>query len=205
MRLIVLTAIALLAAGCVNAPTDDAVEAASADAGATDDAALPAPTLTEWSGFIVASELEDGTHIRPMEDAMWPLMQEGILFSIDEVPQAMEVNLRWEGPGEIMIMLHSHKAHGTNAYVEHVSEMDDVNPKCIRVPAEDLTDGVWQVMIHSSGASQTTFTLGVALYGGAGHVVEDDRHGHWLQDGGFEVEDHEVLPCMSVQSDDATA
>jgi len=190
MRLAVLTCLALLAAGCVSAPSE--VDGASA---APRDAALPAPQLFEWSGHIVESALEGPTHVRPTEDVLWPLFQEGILFSIDEAPQALEVSLSWDGPGELMIMLHSHKEHGTNAYVEHVSPMDDVNPKCIRVPIEDIVAGVWQVMIHSRGARDTTFTLGISLAGGAGHIVEDDRHGHWLQDGSFEVEEHDVLPC----------
>lgn len=193
MRLVILSALALLAAGCVQ---PGAEVDASADAPVeTATTTLPEPVVHEWSGFIVASEIETPTHMRPTEDVLWPVFQEGILFSIDELPQAMEVTLSWDGPGELMIMLHSHKAHGTNAYVEHISELDDVNPKCIRVPTEDLTEGVWQVMVHSNDARQTTFTLGVALTGGAGHVVEDDRHGHWLQDGGFDIEEHEVLPC----------
>lgn len=191
MRLVLLATLALVAAGCVSPPGE--VGTATADTAAAPTSTPP--TITEWSGHIVASEIEGPTHMRPSEDAMWPLMQEGILFSIDEAPQAMEVTLAWDGPGELMIMLHSHKAHGTNAYVEHISPMDAENPKCIRIPTEDITEGVWQVMIHSSGARQTDFTLGIALYGGAGHIVEDDRHGHWLQDGGFEVEEHEVLPC----------
>lgn len=196
MRLVVLAVLALLAAGCVNAPADD-LAGASVDGDALALEALPEPTVTEWSGFVLSSDIEGPTHMRPTEDAMWPIMQEGILFSIDELPQAMEVTLSWDGPGEFMIMLHSHKEHGTNVYVEHISELDDVNPKCIRVPTEDITEGVWQVMVHSSGAQQTGFTLGTALYGGAGHVVEDDRHGHWPQDGSFEVDEHEILPCAS--------
>lgn len=182
---------ALLLAGCVTQPAAD-VETSATDAPT---ATLPEPTRTEWSGFVLASEIETPTHFRPTEDAMWPVMQEGILFSVDAVPQAMEVDLSWEGSGEFMIMLHSHKGHATNVYVEHISEMDDVNPKCIRVPTADLAEGLWQVMIHSTGAKQTTFTLGVTLTGGEGHIVEDDRHGHWPQDGAFEVDDHPVEPC----------
>jgi len=194
MRLVVLVTLALLAAGCVIAPE---AETAATESPAEASVALPEPTMHEWSGFIVDSELEGPTHMRPTEDAMWPLFQEGILFSIDELPQALEVTLSWDGPGELMIMLHSHKEHGTNAYVEHITKMDDVNPKCLRVPTEDITEGAWQVMIHSSGAQQTEFTLGIALTGGAGHIVEDDRHGHWLQDGDFEVDVHEILPCAN--------
>lgn len=194
MRLVVLTAFALFAAGCATPASDiDSAAAPTAPAGAP----VSEPQVTEWSGFIVDSEIEGPTHMRPTEDVLWPVFQEGILFSIDEAPQALEVSLSWEGPGELMIMLHSHKEHGTNAYIEHISEMDDVNPKCIRVPTEDITEGVWQVMVHSNGARQTTFTLGIALTGGAGHIVEDDRHGHWLQDGGFEVDEHEILPCAA--------
>ena len=193
MRGLAALLILALLAGCVASPAGT-VEPADADA-----AALPEPTLIEWSGHVIASEIEGPTHARPSEDVMWPLMQEGILFSVDEVPQQMDVTLSWDGPGAFMIMLHSHKAHGTNAYVEHITALDEENPKCLRVPTEDLTAGVWQVMVHSEGAQQTDFTLGIAMTGGAGHIVEDDRHGHWLQDGGFEVEEHEIWPC--VQSD----
>lgn len=193
MRLVLSASIVLLFAGCVNAPADAPVEAASTEATTWSD--LPEPQLFEWSGHVIASELEGPTHSRPTEDAMWPLFQEGILFHVDEIPQAMEVALEWSGEGEFMIMLHSHKADGTNTYVEHITELDAENPKCLRVPTEDLADGHWQVMVHSEGAKQTEFTLGVRLFGGAGAIVEDDRHGHWPQDGSFEVDEHEILPC----------
>lgn len=185
----------LLAAGCVNAPSSLVDDASTEDAAATAASTLPDPTRHEWSGFVLSSDIEEPTHFRPTEDAMWPVMQEGILFSVDKVPQVMEVDLSWGGSGEFMIMLHSHKSHGTNVYVEHITEMDDVNPKCLRVPTEDLAEGVWQVMIHSRGAVQVPFTLGVNLVGGEGHIVEDDRHGHWPQDGAFEVDPRPIEPC----------
>lgn len=185
---------ALLLGGCVAAPA--AIDTASTDAAPATLAALPAPEVHEWTGHVVSSLIEGPTHVRPTEDALWPAFQEGILFHVASTPQAMEVSLSWEGPGEFMIMLHSHKADGSNAYVEHITPLDAENPKCLRVPTEDLVEGHWQVMIHSSDAQQTDFTLAIALYGGAGSVVEDDRHGHWLQDGGFEVDEHEILPCM---------
>ena len=192
--LAVLLPLAFLAAGCVSPPAE--VDAASAtDAAAT---ALPPAgevTVYDWKGHVIASEIEGPTHIRPTEDVMWPVMQEGILFHIEEIPKAMEVSLDWTGPGEFMIMLHSHKAGGTNAYVEHITELDATNPKCLRVPTADLTDGHWQVMVHSDGARNTDFALHVALTGGAGAIVDDDRHGHWPQDGSFEVDEHEIEPC----------
>lgn len=196
---VVLVLVALALAGCV---TPAATEEVAPAGDAATDAVLPEPQLFEWSGHVLASDLEGPTHMRPTEDVLWPAnFREGILFSVDEVPQAMEVALAWEGEGEFMIMLHSHKEHGTNVYAEHITELDATNPKCLRVPTEDLTAGVWQVMVHSRGAQQTDFTLTVGLAGGAGHIVEDDRHGHWLQDGSFDVEEREILPCEWAAAD----
>ncbi|HVM44286.1 MAG TPA: hypothetical protein VM582_00020, partial [Candidatus Thermoplasmatota archaeon] len=188
LRLAVLVALALFA-GCVSPAIEQTGPGTTASTTVGIDAE---PTVHEWRGYVVASQLEGPTHVRPTEDLLWPVFQEGILFSIDEAPQVLEVSLSWEGAGEMMIMLHSHKEHGTNTYVEHVSEMDAENPKCIRVPTEDIVPGVWQVMVHSRNVRQSAFTLSIALTGGAGHIVEDDRHGHWLQDGSFEVEDLEA-------------
>lgn len=192
--LLLLAALPLVLAGCVDAPGGDA-SAAAHDAAAT--AAVPPgePQTFEWSGHVVDSRVEGPTHMRPTEDVLWPVFQEGILFDVQEAPQVMQVSLEWTGGGEFMIMLHSHKAHGTNEYVEHVTPLDGENPKCLQVPAADLTEGVWQVMVHSRGATNVDFTLKVAMLGGAGAIVEDDRHGHWLQDGGFEVEEREPEPC----------
>lgn len=191
--LLSLTLLSLAFAGCLGAPTESAGDVApAADAPATN---ATAPVVHEWSGYVIDSMIEGPTHMRPSEDVMWSQMQEGMLFNIEEVPQAFEVALSWDGPGEFMIMLHSHKEHGSNAYVEHISALDGENPKCIRVPTEDLTAGVWQIMVHSENARDTTFTLNPILLGGKGAWVEDDRHGHWLQDGMFEVEEHEVETC----------
>lgn len=190
--LLALLATCILAAGCMDSPPRPL---ASADAPPQAAAAPPGPQVFDWTGHVVASDLEGPTHQRPTEDALWPVFQEGILFSVDRLPQAMEVSLDWAGQGEFMIMLHSHKEHGTNVYTEHVTDLDGTNPKCLRVPAEDLAEGAWQVMVHSDGAMQTDFTLHVGLVGGAGHIIEDDRHGHWPQDGAFQVDEHDVLPC----------
>ena len=158
------------------------------------------PTVFDWSGHVIASDVETPTHFRPTEDYLWPVFQEGILFSVDELPDAMEVSLEWSDASWFQIMLHSHKDHGTNVYVEHVTELDDENPKCLRVPSADLAAGTWQVMVHSYGARQTDFTLHIGLLGGAGHIIQDDRHGHWVQDGLPEEERHEIEPCQLLQA-----
>ena len=192
MRLpLALLASCLLATGCI----DTSQPLASADADLQEAPVPPTPQVFDWTGHVVASDLEGPTHQRPTEDVLWPVFQEGILFSVDELPQAMEVSLDWAGEGEFMIMLHSHKEHGTNVYTEHVTDLDGTNPKCLRVPTEDLVEGAWQVMVHSDGAVQTDFTLHVGLVGGDGHIIEDDRHGHWPHDGAFQVDEHDVLPC----------
>jgi hypothetical protein len=168
-----------------------------------------APQVIDWTGHVLASEVDNSTHFRPTEDALWPAYQSGFLFEVDELPQAMEVALDWEGSGRLMIMLHSHKDHGTNVYVEHVSKKDYENPKCVRVPTVDLAHGTWQVMVHSDEAMQTDFTLRVGLVGGAGHVIEGERHGHWYQDGQFDVDKHAIEPCQVLhhapEDADATA
>lgn len=192
MRSLALLAFALLAAGCVGAPVQPAASP-SPDAVA---AAGQDPQLFEWTGHVVASEIETPTHFRPTEDVLWPVFQEGIMFHVMEVPVAMEVALEWEGGGEFMIMLHSHKADGTNTYVEHITELDAENPKCLRVPVADLAEGHWQVMVHSEGVRDADFTLRIALTGGAGEIDMSERHGHWPQDGQFAVDQHEIEPCV---------
>jgi len=97
-------------------------------------------------------------------------------------------------------MLHSHKAHGTNVYIEHVTGMDFENPKCIRVPAADLMEGPWQVMVHTKRAMDVDFTLHIGLLGGEGHIIEGERHGHWHQDGAVQPEPHEIEPCQMIQA-----
>jgi len=198
--LAVLPLVALAFAGCL-APEEAPVEAASTSAAPAVD--LPAPETLEWSGHVLSSELDGPSHFRPTEDAIWSIQQEGVLVNFAPVPQALEVALEWTGGGELMIMLHSHKEHGTNVYVEHITEMDDVNPKCLRVPTEDLTEGEWQVMIHSNKARDVDFTLKVATVGSTPTLVTDDRHGHWPQDGTFEVDKHEIEPCQLLALDAA--
>ncbi|HUR68658.1 MAG TPA: hypothetical protein VM370_05375 [Candidatus Thermoplasmatota archaeon] len=192
---ILLALAALVAAGCVTpAASDDVAPAGASLSGA------PVPEVFDWTGHVVASEIEGPTHFRPTEDALWPVFQEGIMFHVEEVPQAMEVSLDWTGDGEFMIMLHSHKADGTNTYVEHITELDATNPKCLRVPTADLTEGHWQVMVHSEGAKNADFNLHVALFGGAGMIDMEERHGHWPQDGDFAVDEHEIEACVGSPS-----
>jgi hypothetical protein len=197
-----LAVLALLFAGCVAAPdtTGDAVDAASARGA---DEAWPEPEVFDWSGHVIASELEGPTHFRPTEDALWPAFQEGVMFHVEEIPEAMEVSLDWTGGGSFMIMLHSHKAGGTNAYVEHITKLDDQNPKCLRVPTADLAEGHWQVMVHSEGARNADFTLHVALAGGKGALDLEERHGHWPQDGSFEIDEHEIEACSMMPAEAA--
>ena len=199
MRAVLLT-LALLSAGCVAGP-EPIDEAAATDAAAGASASDAELSVFDWTGHVIASEIEGPTHQRPSEDVLWPVFQEGIMFHVQEIPEAMEVSLDWTGAGEFMIMLHSHKAEGTNTYVEHITELDDVNPKCLRVPAVDITEGHWQVMVHSNGAQDVDFNLHVALLGGAGAIDLEERHGHWPQDGAFEVEEHEIEPCSLLPAD----
>lgn len=179
-------------AGCVAPPASESLDAASAPG----EAAAPVAFETlEWSGHVMTSEGEMFTHIRPTEDALWGVEQEGILAEVPEGVTDLEVALHWDGPGEFMIMLHSHKGDG--GYVEHITELDDVNPKCLRVPAEDVTAGHWQVMVHSQGAQMTDYTLYTVTVGGAATFVEDERHGHMFTEivTGNDIEEHEIEPC----------
>lgn len=150
--------------------------------------------VLQLSGHIVSSAIDGPSHSRPTEDALWPVQQQGHLVNVAEGVTELEVALAWRGPGDLMIMLHSHKAHGTNVYVEHVSAMDEANPKCIRVPLEDVLPGDWQVMVHSSGAESTDWEILVLTVGPRATLI-NDRHGHWPQDGAFEVDEHEVEAC----------
>lgn len=56
------------------------------------------------------------------------------------------------------------------------------------------------MLVHSGGVRDSDFTLRIALTGGAGALVEDDRHGRWLQDGSFDVEEHEIEPCAGSEA-----
>lgn len=192
--LLLAAALPLVLAGCLQGTSDETAAATGDDAPAVPDLAAE-PETFEWSGHVIDSRIEGPTHVRPTEDVLWPVFQEGILFDVQEAPQTMQVALEWTGSGEFMIMLHSHKAHGTNEYVEHITPLDAENPKCLQVPAADLTEGVWQVMVHSRGATNVDFTLRVTMLGGAGAIVQDDRHGHWLQDGSFDIEEKEPEAC----------
>lgn len=194
MRLVLLAS-ALVLAGCVTPPA-----AVSDPAPQTTDAApeAPVPTVLEWTGHISVSEIGLFMHTRPTEDVFWPIHQEGFLLDVQELPQVMEVALEWASVPDgarHMIMLHSHKAEGTNAYVEHITEFDDTAPKCLRVPTEDLATGHWQIMIHQDGATNSDYTLKVLTVGGKAVVDDSELHGHKREDGAFEVEEHEIEPC----------
>src|SRR5688572_32524671 len=106
MRLpLALLAACLLVPGCIDGPQTPASAAASLQADA-----VPATTqVFDWTGHVVASEVETPTHFRPTEDAVWPVFQEGILFSVDEVPQALEVSRDWRGPGQVVVILQGPK------------------------------------------------------------------------------------------------
>ena len=183
-------------AGCT-VPDDQATAGAApglADAGAS----LPVQ-VTEWNGYVVVGgdPAERPTHFRPTEDVLWPYWQEGILFSVDTLPQAMEVALEWNGFGEFMIMLHSHKGHGEGgAYVAHVTPLNGTSPQCLRVPTADLTEGAWQVMVHSTSAVDAEFSLHIGLQDGEGHIVPDERHGHWYHEEPIpQADPHDIEPC----------
>lgn len=204
MRFLLL-AIPLIVAGCVTPPVD---EAAAPNAATASEALAIEPVVLDWKGHVSLSELGMFMHRRPTEDVFWPIHQEGFLLDVQELPQAMEVAVEWtnlpDGARQ-MIMLHSHKAEGTNAYVEHVTEFDEAAPKCLRVPAADLAAGHWQVMIHQDGATNADFTLKVITVGGKAVVDDSDLHGHKPEDGAFEVEEHEIEPCQLYQPAEAAA
>jgi hypothetical protein len=52
-------------------------------------------------------------------------------------------------------------------------------------------------MVHSDGAVDTDFTMHIGLQGGAGHIIEDDRHGHWYHEEPIpEADPHDIEPCQ---------
>lgn len=189
-----LAAILLVAVAGCTAPAAPKVEAPAAPV----DAGIPAATVTLWRGHIIDSLLDTPSHIQPSEGILFPMQQEGFLFDIKEIPTVLQVALEWKGAGKLMIMLHSHKDHGSNVYDEHITPLDGENPKCLEVPTEDLSLGEWQIMVHSEGARQLDYTLAVRMAGGEGAVVADKMHGHNLQDGAFEVSEKKILPCQTL-------
>ncbi len=197
MRLIVVLAIlaALAIGGCVQPAAPNVQPAATA----ASSAALAKPVSVEWKGHVVDSRLDGFSHQRPSEDVLFAQQQEGFLFDIKELPQVFQVSLDWTDPNaKMMIMLHSHKEHGTNVYDEHDSKLDAVHPKCIQVPAENFSKGEWQIMVHTQNAQNLDYTLKVTLVGGAGAIVKDKMHGHNPQDGSFQVSEKKVLECQTL-------
>lgn len=179
--------------GCIGAVSEDAAVAAlPGDDGAT------TKTTHTWNGHVLDSTIDILTHIRPSEDVLAPWAQSGFLFEVQEVPKVMQVYLTWKGDGKFLIMLHSHKEHGTNTFVEHKTELDETNPKCLQVPTEDLMQGEWQVMTHTEGAHDVDFALDVVMLGGAGQILDGQFHGHWTQDGRFETEEKEYETCETL-------
>jgi hypothetical protein len=52
-------------------------------------------------------------------------------------------------------------------------------------------------MVHSDGAVDTDFTMHIGLQGGAGHIIEDDRHGHWYHEEPIpDADPHDIEPCQ---------
>jgi hypothetical protein len=191
----VAAAVLVLATGCV-APSAG-LDAAGVDAAS----ALPdlAAYDTTFRGKIPLSALGMLGHSRPEEDLLWPVSQVGFLLNLSATPLAYEVRLTQTSavPGTAwQIMLHSHKAHGTNTYVEHVTEFSTDREACLRVPAADLTAGTWQVMVHSSEeTANAEYELKVTTWGIQGRI-EPDRHGHG--EGAFNVDKHSIEACTGM-------
>lgn len=150
-----------------------------------------------FQGKVPLYALESFGHSRPAEDALWPISQSGFLLVIPKVPAAYEVKLEWSAlrGGEYLIMLHSHKAHGTNVYVEHITNWSSATKACLRVPAKDLADGTWQVMIHTRDVVASQYTLTATTWG-VESKMDPERHGHKPEDGAFQVDKHAIEPCL---------
>lgn len=158
---------------------------------------IPAPFLVKLQGNVVFGVLDVQNHDQPTEQAIFPFQKAGWNLQIDDVPQAIEVRVDWTGDGEFM--LHPHWLKGDEAgrtkYYGYHSPTYDTGTGCIRLPEEDLTTGVWPMMVHPGfQTTNTAFTITVGIVG-ADATVRPELHGH-RADGMYDIEEHKVGECQ---------
>lgn len=189
---ILLVLVALLA-GCTApaAPTADEPE---------NDVVAAAPAsdvfTIELKGNVIAGVLDLRNHDQPGEQVIFPFQKAGWNLQIDEVPQAIEVRVDWEGDGAFMLHPHWLKGDegGRTKYYGYHSDQFTSGTGCIRLPDEDMATGVWPMMVHPAFQTvNTEFTITVGILG-AEASVRPELHGH-RADGAYDIDDHGVADC----------
>jgi hypothetical protein len=190
---ILFVAIALFA-GC-------AAPAAPTDVGSDQDQAIEAssaePFLLRLEGNVVVGALDIQNHDQPAEQVIFPFQKAGWNIQIDEVPQAIEVRVDWEGDGVFHLHPHWYKGEegGRTKYYGYFSQEFTDGTGCIRIPEADLTTGVWPMMVHPGFQTvNTEFTITVGILG-TDASVRPELHGH-RADGMYDIEDHKVGECQ---------
>ncbi len=190
----ILLVLAALLAGCT-APAAPASEDAAIEAESI--GATAEPFLLELKGNVIVGPLDYQNHDQPGEQFIFPYQKAGWNVQIDEVPQAIEVRVDWEGDGEFA--LHPHWLKGDEAgrtkYYGYHSEQFTSGTGCIRLPDEDMTTGVWPMMIHPGPQTvDIEFTITVGILG-ADASVRPELHGH-RADGMYDIEEHKPGECQ---------
>lgn len=190
--LVVLTLVMLLP-GCLDGggeATDDAIV----------EEALEVYEL-EWQGHVVLGPVDWFMHMQPTEPLLYDIQPAGFSMGIDDVPQAIEVRLEWEGAGAFHLHPHYVVEHdadtgGDTHYYGYWSDRLTESPACIRIPDADMAAGQWQMMIHPADNTMrdVDFTITVGVLGAEGRVLPE-MHGH-RADGDSHLEDHGWEPCQ---------
>lgn len=190
---ILLVSIALLA-GCTapaSPASDDGVMETETKSASAE------PFTIKLLGNVIVGVLDVQNHDQPAEGAIFPFQKAGWNLQIDEVPEAIEVRVDWEGDGQFMLHPHWLKGDegGRTKYYGYHSEQFTSGTGCIRLPEADMTTGVWPMMIHPGFQTvDTEFTITVGIIG-AEASVRPELHGH-RADGAYDIEEHEVGECQ---------
>ncbi len=183
----------LLLSGCLG---DEAV----VDAAPEEASAAEEPFLLEWNGYVAHGMVDVFMHVQPTEPLLYAVQPAGFSMEIPDQPEAIEVQVAWDG--DAGFYLHPHYVveeepamGGTTTYYGYFSDLFETSPGCIRIPADDMAAGTWQMMIHpTSNTVDTDFTITVGIVGAQGKVLPE-MHGHRF-DGETDLQDHGWEPCQ---------
>lgn len=144
----------------------------------------------EWAGAILGSPAGMLAHHAVTESHVAPLQREGFVFEIVEVPQDLRVELAWPGPGTAITMV-SAPRDGADPGGAYFTEWAGEGAQCVRIPAEALETGKWQVMIHTQNAVAADFVFTVATLGGKGAIL----NGPHTPAESATTQERDALPC----------
>jgi len=195
---ILLVSIALLA-GCTTPPATPN-EAAAIDTSSVSESVEP--FLLKLEGNVIVGVLDRRNHDQPGEQVIFPVQKAGWNIQIDEVPQAIEVRVDWEGDGAFTLHPHWYKGEegGRTKYYGYHSQQFTSGTGCIRLPEADMTTGVWPMMIHPGMQTMNAeFTITVGIIG-ADASVRPELHGH-RADGKYDIEEHKVGECQFLNAE----